>query len=151
VIADRPSDVGSDHASATACDDGVAVSASGTEGTVAGAIVVVGAGAAVVVVVGAGVVVVVGVGAGSNDAEYANLFGEPTPTLVIASRVAESIIAVVTAAGVADVRVSRYTAAIPATNGDAIDVPDKLAAAVGEPLYADGMLVPGANTSTHVP
>jgi len=71
--------------------------------------------------------------------------------LVTTSRVEESIIAVVTAAGVADVRVSRYTAAIPATNGDAIDVPDKLAAAVGEPLYADGMLVPGANTSTHVP
>jgi len=103
VIADRPSDVGSDHASATVCDDGVAVSASGTEGTVAGAIVVVGAGAgaAVVVVVGAGV------GAGSNDAEYANLFGEPTPTLVIVSRVAELISAVVTAAGVADVRVSK--------------------------------------------
>jgi hypothetical protein len=103
VIADRPSDAGSDHASATVCDDGVAVSESGTEGTVAGAIVVVGAGAgaAVVVVVGAGV------GAGSNDAEYANLFGEPRPTLVIASRVAESRIAVVTATGVADVRVSK--------------------------------------------
>ena len=109
MIADRPSDLGSDHASATVCDDGVAVSASGTEGTVAGAIVVVGAGAVVVVVVGAGAVVVVGagVGAGSNDAEYANLFGEPRPTLVIASRVAESRIAVVTAAGVADVRVSK--------------------------------------------
>ncbi len=139
MIADRPSDVGSDHASATACDDGVAVSASGTEGVVAGV------GAAVVVVVGAGV------GAGSNDAEYANLFGEPTPTLVIASRVAESIIAVVTAAGVADVRVSKYTAAIPATNGDAIEVPDNVAAAVVEPVYADGMLVPGAKMSTHVP
>ena len=109
MIADRPSDVGSDHASATVCDDGVAVSASGTEGTVAGAIVVVGAGAAVVVVVGAGAVVVVGagVGAGSNDAEYANLFGEPRPTPVIASRVAELISAVATAAGVADVRVSK--------------------------------------------
>jgi hypothetical protein len=153
VIADRPSDVGSDHASATVCDDGVAVSASGTEGTVAGAIVVVGAGAAVVVVVGAGAVVVVGagVGAGSNDAEYANLFGEPRPTLVIASRVAELISAVVTAAGVADVRVSKYTAAIPATNGDAIEVPDNVAAAVVEPVYADGMLVPGAKMSTHVP
>ena len=107
MIADRPSNVGSDHASATACDDGVAVSASGTEGTVAGAgarvVVVVGAG----VVVGGGVVVVVvvgtGVGAGSNDAEYTNLFGEPMPTLVIASRVAALVIAVVTAAGVAEV------------------------------------------------
>jgi hypothetical protein len=145
VIADRPSDVGSDHASATVCDDGVAVSESGTEGTVAGAIVVVGAGAGAVVVVGAGV------GAGSNDAEYANLFGEPTPTPVITSRVEESRIAVVTAAGVADVRVSKYTAAIPATNGDAIEVPDNVAAAVGEPVYADGMLVPGAKMSTHVP
>ncbi len=139
MIADRPSDVGSDHASATACDDGVGVSASGTEGVVAGV------GAAVVVVVGAGV------GAGSNDAEYANLFGEPRPTLVIASRVAELISAAVTAAGVADVRVSKYTAAIPATNGDAIEVPDNVAAAVVEPLYADGMLVPGAKMSTHVP
>ena len=107
MIADRPSNVGSDHASATACDDGVAVSASGTEGTVAGAgagvVVVLGAG----VVVGGGVVVVVvvgtGVGAGSNDAEYTNLFGEPMPTLVIASRVAALVIAVVTAAGVAEV------------------------------------------------
>ena len=122
MIADRPSDVGSDHASATACDDGVAVSERGTEGTVAGV------GAAVVVVVGAGV------GAGSNETEYANLFGDPTPTLVTTSRVAESTIAVVTAAGVADVRVSKYTAAMPATNGDAIEVPDKLAAAVVEPL-----------------
>jgi hypothetical protein len=61
----------------------------------------------VVVVVGGGVVVVVvvgtGVGAGSNDAEYTNLFGEPMPTLVIASRVAALVIAVVTAAGVAEV------------------------------------------------
>ena len=87
MIADPPSDVGSVHVSATACDDGVAVSESGTEGTVAGA--------------GAGV------GAGSNDAEYANLFGEPTPAFVTTLGVAALMIAAVTAAGVADVRVSK--------------------------------------------
>ena len=63
------------------------MSESGTEGTVAGA--------------GAGV------GAGSNDAEYANLFGEPTPALVTTFGVAALIIAAVTAPGVADVRVSK--------------------------------------------
>ena len=81
MIADLPSDVGSDHASATVCDDEVAVSARGTEGTVAGA--------------------------GANDAECANLFGESTPALPTTSRDAASVIALVTAAGVADGRVSR--------------------------------------------
>jgi hypothetical protein len=76
VIADPPSDAGTDHASDTDCDDGVAVSERGAEGTVAGT--------------------------AANDAEYANLFGEPTPALVTTSRVEESVIAVVTAAGVAD-------------------------------------------------
>ena len=52
------------------------------------------------------------------------MFGEPTPAVVTRSRVEASVIAVATAAGVADVRVSKYTAAIPATNGEAIDVPD---------------------------
>ncbi len=46
MIADPPSDAGNDHASATDCDDGVAVSASGTEGTLPGT--------------------------SANDAEYAN-------------------------------------------------------------------------------
>ena len=46
-------------------------------------------------------------GAGSNDAEYANLFGEPTPAFVTTLGVAALMIAAVTAAGVADVRVSR--------------------------------------------
>jgi hypothetical protein len=114
VIADPPSDAGSDHASATVCDEGVAVGERGTEGTVAGA--------------------------GANDAENANLFGEPTPAPVTTSRVDASAIAVATAAGVDDALVSKYAAAIPATNGDAIDVPDMLPAAVGEPLYADEML-----------
>jgi hypothetical protein len=40
---------------------------------------------------------------------------------------------------------------MPATNGDAIEVPDILPKAVVDPLYADEMLEPGANTSTHVP
>jgi uncharacterized membrane protein len=125
VIAEPPSEAGSPHASATACDDGVAVGVRGTEGTVAGA--------------------------AAKDAEYAKLFGEPTPVFVTTFFVAASVIAVATAAGVADVRVSKYTAAIPATNGDAIDVPDMLATAVVEPLYADEILEPGANMSRHVP
>ena len=125
MIADPPSDAGSDQASATACDDGVAVGESGTDGTATGA--------------------------AANDAEYAKLFGEPTPIAVRTFFVAASVIAVATAAGVADARVSKYTAAIPATNGEAIDVPDMLATAVAEPLYADEMLEPGANTSRHVP
>jgi len=90
-------------------------------------------------------------GAAAKEAEYAKLFGEPTPVFVTTFFVAASVIAVATAAGVADVRVSKYTAAIPATNGDAIDVPDMLAAAVVEPLYADEMLEPGAKMSRHVP
>ena len=43
-----------------------------------------------------------GTGAGANDAEYANLFGEPTPTLVTTPPVDASVMAVVTAAGVAN-------------------------------------------------
>jgi hypothetical protein len=111
MIADPPSDAGRDHVSATVCEEGIAVGERGREGTVAGA--------------------------GANDAEYANLFGEPTPGFVTRSRVDASVIAVATAAGVADALVSKYTAAIPATNGDAIDVPDMLPAAVVDPLYAE--------------
>ena len=77
MITDPPSDAGSDQASATVCDDGVAMSASGTEGTVAGA--------------------------AAKDAEYAKLFGEPTPIFVTTFFVEASVIAVATAAGVADV------------------------------------------------
>jgi hypothetical protein len=73
-------------------------------------------------------------GATEEDAEYAKLFGEPTPIFVTTFFVEAAAIAVAIAAGVADARVSKYTVAIPATNGDAIEVPDMLAAAVVEPL-----------------
>ena len=81
MIADPPSEAGSAHESATDCDDGVVVSDSGTEGTVAGA--------------------------ATNDAEYANLFGESTPALPTTLGEAASVIALVTAAGVADAYVSK--------------------------------------------
>jgi hypothetical protein len=76
VIADPPSDAGSAHARATDCEAEVVVSDSGTEGTVAGA--------------------------ATKDAEYANLFGESTPALPTTFGEAASVIALVTAAGVAD-------------------------------------------------
>ena len=45
----------------------------------------------------------------------------------------------------------RYTAAAPATCGDAIDVPLIVAVAVLLVMYADVMDEPGALMSTHVP
>jgi len=44
-----------------------------------------------------------------------------------------------------------YNAATPATCGDAIDVPLKVAVAVVEVHHADRIPEPGANRSTHVP
>ena len=81
MIADPPLDAGSAHARATDCDDGVVVSDSGTEGTVAGA--------------------------ATKDAEYANLFGESTPALPTTFGDAASVIALVAVAGVADGLVSK--------------------------------------------
>ena len=43
------------------------------------------------------------------------------------------------------------TAAMPATCGDAIEVPDSTAVAVVEVYHAEVMLEPGAKTSTHEP
>ena len=58
---------------------------------------------------------------------------------------------VVNSAGVASGSLCRWSAAIPATCGDAIDVPDSERIAVDEVRHADTMLTPGANRSTHVP
>jgi hypothetical protein len=49
------------------------------------------------------------------------------------------------------VLVLQIEAAIPATCGQAIDVPEMVFVAVFDPIQADKMLVPGANVSTHVP
>jgi hypothetical protein len=56
-----------------------------------------------------------------------------------------------TLAGAAVGFACKYNAAIPATCGDAIEVPDHVAVFVVPPIIADVMLTPGAKMSRHVP
>src|SRR5690606_12065031 len=80
---------------------------------------------------------------------YRSLFGEPlTPDSLLF--VALFVSAAATCAGVADGFVCRYSAAAPATCGEAIDVPD-IVALPEVLLRADVMLLPGAKMSTQLP
>ena len=45
----------------------------------------------------------------------------------------------------------RYLATVPATYGADIDVPDRTAVAVLDPMYDDCIASPGAKISTHGP
>ena len=90
-------------------------------------------------------------GADVNEPMNASRFGEPVPASVMAAGVAAFTIALVTVVGVADGFDCRYNAAIPATCGDAIDVPDHVAVVVGLPIIDDVMLTPGAKMSRQVP
>ena len=90
-------------------------------------------------------------GAGANDAEYTNKFGLAVPGFVTMPRVAAFNNVLVTSAGVAVGLDDKYSAATPATCGDAIDVPDNDATRVVLPMNAEVMLWPGAKMSTQVP
>src|SRR4051812_39981345 len=73
-------------------------------------------------------------------------FGLPTTLLVVQSR-SPCVTFAVVAAGFA----SRYNAATPVLCGVAIDVPEMVLVAAGEPIHDDGMSTPGANQSTQLP
>src|SRR5258705_12721830 len=65
--------------------------------------------------------------------------------------VAPPMIALATIAGVAVGFALKYAAAIPATCGDAIDVPSSVFVAVSLAMPTDRMPTPGANRSTQLP
>ena len=77
--------------------------------------------------------------------------GDSVPAFVMTARVAALKITEDTCAGVAEVFVAKYSAATPATWGAAIEVPCHVRNAVGVPIKADVMDVPGAKTSRHRP
>jgi hypothetical protein len=100
-------------------------------------------------------VVVVGVsssalGAGVSS-EYTSRFSEPVPGFVTAFRVADDAIAEATSAGVIVAFCESARAAIPATCGAAIEVPESVRVALSEVCPADTMFDPGANTSRQEP
>ena len=89
-------------------------------------------------------------GGGANDAK-SSLFGDPVPATLTLPLPATPRRAAATAAAVAVGCVSRYSAATPATCGEAIEVPLSTAVCVSLPLYADVMPAPGAKISRHAP
>ena len=83
--------------------------------------------------------------------EYRRRFGDPVPAFVTLFSVALPVSAAVTAAA-DEVGFSwRYSAAAPATCGDAIDVPPIVAVAVLLVHQADVIPLPGPKMSRHVP
>ena len=97
-------------------------------------------------------VVVVGDDVGTEPGSpYASLFGDNVPALVTTLSVDAEMIAVITCAGVADGRADKYRAASPATCGAAMDVPDRVAVAVGDVVPAETIPEPGAKRSRHAP
>lgn len=83
--------------------------------------------------------------------EFTSAFTVVAGTLLILFGAEVLTIAVCTVAGVAVGYCCRYNAAQPLTCGHAIDVPDKIAAAVLDVFHADVMFNPGARTSTTLP
>jgi hypothetical protein len=81
----------------------------------------------------------------------ANRFGEFVPLLTTMSGVAAFVMRGAICAGVAVGSDCKCNATMPATCGDAIDVPDNDRIAVEEVLQADTTLTPGANTSKQAP
>ena len=77
--------------------------------------------------------------------------GEPVPAPVTRPVVAFPVIEPATVAGEAPGLPCRYSAATPATWGEAIDVPLIVFVALVPVYQADVMSEPGANTSTQVP
>jgi hypothetical protein len=76
---------------------------------------------------------------------------EPAPALVTIPRVAASRTTCVVVATVDVGFEAKYNATTPATCGAAIDVPDHDAVRVGDPIIADVIDTPGANTSRQRP
>lgn len=90
-------------------------------------------------------------GVNSTGKEYASRLGEPVPAEVTTPLVADRVSTDATPAGVSVGWAERIRAAIPATCGLAMDVPLMVLVAVLEVYQAEGMLLPGANTSTQEP
>ena len=84
------------------------------------------------------------------SSENTSLFGEPTAS-VTAPEVAVDVIHVATRLTESVLSTLSAKAAIPATCGEAIDVPEIVLVAVVEVCQAEVMFEPGANTSTHEP
>jgi len=82
--------------------------------------------------------------------EKTSLFGEPA-TSVTAPEVAVDVIQVATRLTERVLSALSAKAAMPATCGEAIDVPEIVLVAVVEVDQAEVMFEPGANTSTHEP
>ncbi len=78
------------------------------------------------------------------------MFGEPTGS-EIKSEVAVDVIHVVTRLTDSELSALSASAAMPATCGAAIDVPEIVFVAVFDVYHAEVILEPGANTSTHEP
>jgi hypothetical protein len=125
----------------------VATGANGVAGTelTTGTVVVVTTGT--VVVVTTGIVVVVVVLLSMNTSRL----GEFVPAEVMIPVVALVAIAEANCAGVNAPFNCKVSAANPATCGLAIDVPEMVLVAVVDPIHADAIDTPGANTSTHDP
>ena len=115
-------------------------------------------GIVVVVVVVVDVVVVVVVapvgepaGGEALNNEYAKRFGEPLPDPATTPAVAVDVIHDATPDTESDEFALSAKAAIPATCGEAIDVPEIVLVALFDVCQADVMFEPGAKTSTHEP
>lgn len=83
--------------------------------------------------------------------EYSSRFGEPVPALVTTFVVALFTIAFRTVADEALGLNCLYSAATPATCGEAIEVPLNVAVAVSELNHDDRIPEPGAKRSRHAP
>jgi hypothetical protein len=90
-------------------------------------------------------------GSMAPGSEYSRRFGEPRPAELTTPVVAEFTISVVTWAGVRLGLWLNMRAATPATWGEAIEVPFRLASAVGEVCQAEVIALPGAKRSRQVP
>jgi hypothetical protein len=82
---------------------------------------------------------------------YRSRFFVPAGTPARTPAVAFPVIAMLTFAGVALRFIDRYSAATPATWGEAIEVPLRRAVALGSPSHAEVISTPGAAMSTQDP
>ena len=86
-----------------------------------------------------------------KNSEYSSRLGEPVPALVTWFVVEPLTIALRVVVAEAPGLNCLYSAATPATCGEAIEVPLNVAVAVSELKYDDRIPEPGAKMSTHVP
>lgn len=101
---------------------------------------------------GVGVGVAVGVGCGTPLMNvYRSKFADVESMLVTIPAVAELLIAFVTVAALAAGFTLKYRAAVPATTGEAIDVPLRALESVSFAFETEVTACPGANRSRHDP